>query len=103
MHGQVPIAQAEPGRSSQLIQRIQKIPCLVGAAPARLAVRNPRQGIDHCIQVRTDAESQVVEVVRRIDDHRQVLRGQAPGQPIGQLGPADSPCKSNNFHRQCTT
>ena len=87
---QVGVAETEPGLAAQLLQRPHEAPGLARAPPAGLGVGDPGQRVQDRVQIRRDAEPQMLEVVAGVAHHHQAIRRQRPVQAERQLGAADA-------------
>src|SRR5690349_2285449 len=54
VHGEITVAEAEPGGTIERVERAHEGPCLVIAAPPQLLVGKARERIDSSIDVRRD-------------------------------------------------
>ncbi len=90
VQGEIPVAEAEPGRAAEFSERLHERPGLVATAPAEFEVGNSGERVERGVEVRADPEPQMIEVIATVDDDAQAVRGQHPVQAERQLRPADA-------------
>ena len=73
MEPEVPVAEGEPGRTSQHAHGLHRVPGLVGATPAAFFVGNAGKGIEDAVEVGRDVQAEYLDVVADVADHRHRL------------------------------
>src|SRR5690606_30325789 len=95
MERQVTITQLEPGLATELRQRLHEIPALVRPSPTLGTVCETAQRVEHGIDIGTDGEAKMFEIVARIDDDGQIF-SKLLRQPECELRPADAATERND-------
>jgi hypothetical protein len=72
-HSQVAVAELKPGLAAQLRQHLHEVPGFVGTSPAQLRVVQTGKRVHDGIEVGTDGEAQVLEVVTDIHHDRELV------------------------------
>ena len=72
VHGEVAVAELEPGFAAELAKRLHEVPRFAGSAPPALAIRHAAQRVQHRVDVGRDAEAEVLEVVAGVHDDDEV-------------------------------
>src|SRR4029450_10892542 len=80
MSAEILVSQVEPAWSTQPGCIFNDIPALIQTAPAGFGVCQPSQGIADGIQVGTDIQPIMLEVIPSVDDDGQILRSKIPGE-----------------------
>jgi hypothetical protein len=70
--GDVTVAEAEPGRLAEPIERAEDVPGLAGETPAALLVGEPGEGVGDGVQVGGDRQPVQAEVVTGVPDDQKV-------------------------------
>ena len=96
--GQIGVAEAEPGLAAQLRERRHEGPGLAGASPAGLRIGDARERVHDGIQIRRDAEPEMLEVVAGVAHHHQGIRRQQPVETERELGAADAAGQRDHAH-----
>src|SRR6202035_44765 len=85
MQGETPIPELEPRFAAECGERTHEGPRLFLPAPAQLRIREPAERIERCVDVRTDAQPEVIEIVAGVDNDAQAARWQYALQPQTEL------------------
>src|SRR6185437_11038726 len=72
--GEVSVAELEPDKTAELLERRHEIPAFISEPPAARTVINSSEPIHHRVEVRGDTQPEVHEVVAGVDDDQQSLR-----------------------------
>jgi hypothetical protein len=99
MQSKIAIAQAKPGWTSKLADRLQGLEGLLRPAPSCGRIGYTCQCIAHGIQIRTDIEAKVFEIIPGIDDDRQAFGRDNLGQAVHQFGTAYATGQGDNVQR----
>ena len=75
---QIPIPELEPGVVAIPLDHREGVERLLRKPPSALFVGEIRERVDDGVDVRGDVEAPVLEVVPRVDDDGERLRGQDP-------------------------
>src|SRR5262245_51296197 len=89
MDGKIAIAQPEPTRPAEPLERGHEGPGLAAAPPTGDRIDQARQGVERRVEVRRDVKAQVLEVIARVDDKAEPV-GEYLRQAQGQLGTTDA-------------
>src|SRR5947208_6520496 len=98
MEAKVPVAELEPGLATETLNRVARVPGLVGAAPAALLVAGAGERVEQRVEVRRDVQALDLEVVADVGNHRHIARPDDLGQRLHEPGAADSPCQDGDLH-----
>ena len=90
MHGEVAVAEPEPGLAAELLERRHERPGLVAAAPAGLRIVETGQRIGQGVEVGSDMQAEMLEIIAGIGHHRETAGRQHARQAERQLGAADA-------------
>ena len=96
VQGDVAIAELKPGVEPERLPLSLHLPRLVRASPSLLHVRNARERIQHRIEIRTNGQAPMLEVIAGIDDDVERARRETLLQTIGELRPADPSAKRDD-------
>src|SRR5262249_29133700 len=88
--GEVPIAEAEPFGSAVSRHHPHRGKGFVGQTPTPFFVPDAGQRVHHRVEIRTDIEAKVNEIVSGVDDHRQRGAGQSAREPVRKPRPTHS-------------
>ena len=88
--GEIAVAEPEPGLAAEAAECIHERPRLAGDAPAGLRIGNARQRVNDCVDVWTDMQTEMLEIVAYVDDDSQFLRRQDTGKSVRKLCAADA-------------
>ncbi len=101
MERQIPIPELEPVLAAKLAQGRHEVPGLLGPAPAAFAVRDTAERVENRVDVRRDAQAEMLEVVARVDDDDELPGFEDIVEAERKLGAADSAaeCEDLPAHR----
>lgn len=84
MRCQVAVAEPEPARTAQALHLLHESPCLACNPPSGLRIGDIGERIHHCIDVRQNMQTHMLEIIASIDQHGKPLTEQLR-QPGGKL------------------
>ena len=90
MGGKIAVAEPEPGLAAEGTERIHERPCFAGDAPAGLRIGDARERVNDRVDVWTDMQTEMFEIVADIDDDSQILGRQDTGKSLRELRAADA-------------
>src|SRR3954454_20919127 len=96
MHREVTVTELEPHVAANRAKALHAMPSLVGPAPAAFGIAQAPKRIKDGVDVGRDVQSEVIEVISGIHDHR-YAGAKSPLQPERQFGAADTATQSNDF------
>ena len=70
LQAEVAVAEPEPRFAADGVDRLERMPAFVRPAPPALLIGEPRECVDDAVEIRRHRQSQHVEVVADVHDHR---------------------------------
>ena len=74
MEAEVAVAEPEPRLAAELAGRLERVPGLVGAAPAALLVGDARERVEDAVEVGRDVQAEHLDVVADVAYDGDVVR-----------------------------
>src|SRR5262249_9504859 len=96
MHREVSVTEPKPGLTANRAEALHAVPSLVGPTPPPFGITQLRKRVEHRVDIRRDVQTEMIEVVASIDDHRHA-GAKAAIKPEHELGASDAAAKSDNF------
>lgn len=97
---EVAVTQLEPCRSAERLHDAHHGPRLVAAPPSLRRVIDARERVEHGVNIRTDAKTQMREVVAGVHDQVQAMARQDSVQAQRQLRTPDAAAKRGDGHER---
>ena len=95
---EIAVAEPEPVLAAELGHGLERVPRLVGPAPAAGLVGAPGQRVEDAVQVGRDRQAEDLEVVADVPDRRHVRGLDRLDEPAQEAGGADPAGEDGDLH-----